>query len=105
MLPHEMDTVCDDYELQIKNLKEHNKLLMDILAQIKARVEDTTVLVNIDIQAKEIGREVRIYTVGGDAAGIGTKVITKVVDNEDLFTKTHATYEVKLDLKKIMESK
>ena len=106
MLPHEIDQVCDDYEEQIKTLQHHLKVVKDVLMQIKEVVDNPpNILVNIDIEAKEIGREVRIYTAQGTAAGIGKKIVFKKADDEDLFTKTHAIYEVSIDLKKIIEGR
>ncbi len=86
-------------------LEERIKLLESVLKQIKDVVNSQPIiLVNIDIEAGSVGREVRLYTKDGTATGIGTKIVVKEVNN-DLFKKSHATYEVAINLKNIIEGK
>ena len=96
------------YEREIGDLEEHNTLLITTLKQIKTVLDNPpNILVGINIEAGKVGRELRIYTNNGIAAGICQKVLTKNKDGDDLFSNESGTafYEVSIDLKKIIEGR
>lgn len=80
---------------------ERIEQLESALKKIKKILElDMSILVNVDIDNKQIGREVRLYTENGKSLGFGESVVSKL-DSSDLFTKGYNTYKVSLKVKEL----
>lgn len=77
--------------------------LESALRKIKKILESSkSILVNVDIENFEVGRQVRLYTEDGKALGFGEKELAKDTLN-NLFGKGYATYKVSLKVKELFK--